>query len=110
MGYFCVDNLPISLISKFAEMAYTPGSEIQRVAAWHGCKKRRGTWKTGRCAGRHGGSQSEIRDPVYGCSQMKTLVKRYKETRRTPSAGTRTAGWTDGICTGRTGEAGVSEE
>ena len=32
MGYFCVDNLPISLISKFAEMAYTPGSEIQRVA------------------------------------------------------------------------------
>ena len=29
MGYFCVDNLPISLISKFAEMAYTPGSEIQ---------------------------------------------------------------------------------
>ena len=32
MGYFCVDNLPITLISKFAEMAYTPGSEIQRVA------------------------------------------------------------------------------
>ena len=32
MGYFCVDNLPISLISKFAEMAYTPGSEILRVA------------------------------------------------------------------------------
>ena len=24
LGYFCVDNLPITLISKFAEMAYTP--------------------------------------------------------------------------------------
>ena len=25
MGYFCVDNLPIPLISKFAEMACTAG-------------------------------------------------------------------------------------
>ena len=32
MGYFCVDNLPISLISKFAEMAYT--QEV-RSRGWH---------------------------------------------------------------------------
>ena len=57
MGYFCVDNLPISLISKFAEMAYTPGSEIQRVAL--GVDVR---------SGEALGSQSEIRDPVSGCS------------------------------------------
>ena len=32
MGYFCVDNLPISLIEKFADLAFAPGSEIEKVA------------------------------------------------------------------------------
>ena len=31
-GYFCVDNLPIELIGKFAELATKPGSEVQRFA------------------------------------------------------------------------------
>lgn len=32
MGYFCVDNLPIALIEKFAELASMPSSETQKVA------------------------------------------------------------------------------
>jgi len=32
MGYFCVDNLPIALIEKFAELAAMPSSKLQRVA------------------------------------------------------------------------------
>ena len=32
VGYYCVDNLPISLISKFAELTYAPSSEITKVA------------------------------------------------------------------------------
>lgn len=32
MGYFCVDNLPIPLIIKFAEMAYASDSGIDKVA------------------------------------------------------------------------------
>jgi Predicted P-loop-containing kinase len=32
MGYFCVDNLPINLVSKFAELAFSPNSEIEKVA------------------------------------------------------------------------------
>ena len=28
IGYFCVDNLPISLIGKFAELIYSSTSEI----------------------------------------------------------------------------------
>ena len=28
MNYFCVDNLPISLIGKFAELIYSSTSEI----------------------------------------------------------------------------------
>ncbi len=32
LGFFCVDNLPPSLISKFAEICFRPGSDIDRVA------------------------------------------------------------------------------
>ena len=32
MGYFCVDNLPIALLGKFAELAGAPGGEINKVA------------------------------------------------------------------------------
>lgn len=31
-GYYCVDNLPVSLVSKFAELITMPGSEITKVA------------------------------------------------------------------------------
>lgn len=82
MGYFCVDNLPISLISKFAEMAYTPGSEIQRVAL--GVDVR---------SGEALGKLEDVLESMAAASQKyeilfldaadEVLVKRYKETRRT---------------------------
>ena len=31
-GFYCVDNLPVSLIEKFVELVSVPGSEIGRVA------------------------------------------------------------------------------
>lgn len=31
-GYYCVDNLPVSLVGKFAELITMPGSEITKVA------------------------------------------------------------------------------
>lgn len=31
-GFYCVDNLPVSLISKFVELLATPNSEISKVA------------------------------------------------------------------------------
>ena len=81
MGYFCVDNLPISLISKFAEMAYTPGSEIQRVAL--GVDVR---------SGEALGKLEDVLEGMAAASQKyeilfldaadEVLVKRYKETRR----------------------------
>ena len=82
MGYFCVDNLPISLISKFAEMAYTPGSEIQRLAL--GVDVR---------SGEALGKLEDVLEGMAAASQKyeilfldaadEVLVKRYKETRRT---------------------------
>ncbi len=32
MDFFCVDNLPPSLISKFAEICFRPGSDINKIA------------------------------------------------------------------------------
>lgn len=95
MGYFCVDNLPISLISKFAEMAYTPGSEIQRVAL--GVDVR---------SGEALGKLEDVLEGMAAASQKyeilfldaadEVLVKRYKETRRTHPAGHAAAAWTAG--------------
>ena len=81
MGYFCVDNLPISLISKFAEMAYTPGSEIQRVALGVDIR-----------SGRALDALEDVLECMSAASQKyeilyleaadSVLVKRFKETRR----------------------------
>ncbi|MDL2301379.1 RNase adaptor protein RapZ, partial [Lachnospiraceae bacterium OttesenSCG-928-D06] len=32
VGFYCVDNLPVSLISKFVEVIAAPGGEISKVA------------------------------------------------------------------------------
>lgn len=82
MGYFCVDNLPIALIEKFAELASMPGSETQKVAV--GIDIRSGQ----RLEGlqdvldhlRDKGKNFQI---LYLDSTDEVLVKRYKETRRT---------------------------
>mgnify|MGYP000789424848 CR=1 FL=1 len=55
MGYFCVDNLPVPLIPKMAELLSVPGTEIKS------------------------GTRFEI---LYLESRDDVLIKRYKETRR----------------------------
>ena len=32
LGYFCVDNLPVPLIEKFAELTYHPNGELSKGA------------------------------------------------------------------------------
>lgn len=82
MGYFCVDNLPIALIEKFAELADMPGSETQKVAV--GIDIRSGQRLEGLQGVlenlRENGKQFQI---LYLDSTDEVLVKRYKETRRT---------------------------
>lgn len=80
-GYYCVDNLPISLLHKFVELMSTPTSEVTKVAlgidvraghgivditeTFHELKKR--------------GYQYEI---LFMEASDEVLLKRYKETRR----------------------------
>lgn len=81
MGYFCVDNLPIPLMPKFAEMVSTPDSEVSNVAlgidirggqAFHNLEK---NLKQIDEIGIH----YEI---LFLDAGDDILVKRYKETRR----------------------------
>lgn len=80
-GYFCVDNLPISLVGKFAELIYSGNSEIEKVAL--GLDVR-----SGHSLGNLQHILDELREAGYAYEILfldasdEVLVKRYKETRR----------------------------
>lgn len=80
-GYFCVDNLPIDLIEKFAELATKPGRDVEKVALGVDI--------------RSGDSLKKLEtvleemlvknckyEILYLDASNDVLVKRYKETRR----------------------------
>lgn len=81
MGYFCVDNLPIALLYKFAELACAPGSDINQVAVGVDIRN-----------GRSLGEMASVLEPfkkagipyeiLFLDASDAILVKRYKETRR----------------------------
>ncbi len=79
LGYFCVDNLPVKLIGKFAELAYAPNSELQKVAI--GIDVRTGL-KDADAALRELKEQGYGYDILYLDAKDDVLVKRFKETRR----------------------------
>lgn len=87
IGYFCVDNLPIALIEKFAQLADLPNSELQKVAVGIDVRsgERLNDLQEVLDKLRENGKRFEI---IYLDSTDAVLVKRYKETRRThPLAG-----------------------
>ena len=79
LGYFCVDNLPVPLIGKFAELANEPNSELSKIAVGidvrTGLKKVEDALKSLREAG----FSFEI---LFLECDDDVLVKRFKETRR----------------------------
>lgn len=87
IGYFCVDNLPIALIEKFAELADLQDAELQKVAVGVDIRSGQALDELQNVLDRlkQKGERFEI---LYLDSQDEVLVKRYKETRRThPLAG-----------------------
>lgn len=81
-GYFCVDNLPISLIEKFSELIYPGNTEVTKVAL--GIDIRSGKAFNELAAVLEeltvAGVNYEI---LFLDASDEVLVKRYKETRRT---------------------------
>lgn len=80
-GYYCVDNLPISLIRKFAELLYLPVQENQKAAlgvdirSGHALKELKEVLAKMKAIG----WRYEI---LFLDASDEVLVKRYKETRR----------------------------
>ncbi|MBQ4347253.1 MAG: RNase adapter RapZ [Firmicutes bacterium] len=81
LNFFCVDNLPPALITKFAELCYEKGSEIERVAI--GIDIRGGRLFEDFFKGleelESSGFENEI---LFLDASDATLIKRFKETRR----------------------------
>ena len=80
-GFFCVDNLPIQLIKRFAEIAYDEQIQVDDVAISVDIRSGRALSQLYSCLAdiRRGCMNYEIL--FIECSNA-TLVKRYKETRR----------------------------
>jgi len=81
MGYFCVDNLPIQLISRFAEIAYSEDNDINDVAI--GVDIRSGEYleQLSACL-EHLKELKYEYEILFLDSNDDVLIKRYKETRR----------------------------
>ena len=81
MGYFCVDNLPVPLLKKFAELACDPGSEIDRVALGVDIRSGQGLGEL-EAVLEEIAMEGFCYEVLYMEASDSVLVKRYKETRR----------------------------
>lgn len=80
-GYYCVDNLPISLLGKFVELMVTPTSELTKVALGIDVRAGEGIRDVADSFAKlkKQGCQYEI---LFMDAADHVLLKRYKETRR----------------------------
>ena len=80
-GFYCVDNLPVSLIEKFVELIAMPGSEVNKVALGLDVRADQPFEDARRVLEklREAGYSFEI---LFMEAGDQTLLKRYKETRR----------------------------
>lgn len=79
-GYFCVDNLPVQLIPKFAEIAYDSGTEVNNVAI--GVDIRSGGIEKLSDYLEELKTQGYPFEILFLDASDEVIVKRYKETRR----------------------------
>ena len=81
MGYFCVDNLPVALIEKFVELSIDNNFENDKIAIGIDIR-------SGEALGELSLYLNKLRENkfnfeiLYLDASNKTLLKRYKETRR----------------------------
>ena len=80
-GYFCVDNLPVPLISKFAEIACSESAAMQKVALGIDIRSGEGLDKMDEALANLETININYEILYLECDDH-VLVKRYKETRR----------------------------
>lgn len=80
-GFYCVDNLPVSLIEKFVELIATPGGEVSKVAL--GLDVRAGqAFADAQKVLEKLKENGYVFEILFMEANDRTLLKRYKETRR----------------------------
>lgn len=81
VGYFCVDNLPVPLIPKMADLLRVPGSELNKAALGVDIRSGQSLTEMARVLEEldNAGMKYEI---LFLESSDNVLIKRYKETRR----------------------------
>lgn len=80
-GFYCVDNLPVSLVEKFVELIAMPNSEISKVALGLDVRADQSFEDATRILEqlKHKGYKFEI---LFMDADEQALIKRYKESRR----------------------------
>lgn len=81
MGYYCADNLPVSLIEKFMELVSTPGSEITQVALGLDVRTDQSFAQATKTI-KELKSRGQDLEILFMDASEEALIKRYKETRR----------------------------
>lgn len=81
MGFYCVDNLPPALITKFAELCYQPNSSIEKVALGIDIRGRE-FFETLHESLSYLRQENYKYEVLYLDCDDDVLVKRYKMTRR----------------------------
>ena len=79
IGFFCVDNLPVPLIEKFAELSSSPNSELSKVAV--GIDARTGLENVDGAL-ESLSSRGFAYEILFLEASNESLLKRFKETRR----------------------------
>ncbi len=81
MGFYCVDNLPVSLIDKFVELLSSQGGEINKVAL--GLDVRAGqSFEDAADVLQQIKDAGEHLEILFMDADERSLIKRYKESRR----------------------------
>ena len=80
-GYYCVDNLPVSLVEKFVELIAMPNSEISKVALGLDVRSDQSFENITRIL-KHLKNTHYSFEILFMEADENALIKRYKETRR----------------------------
>ncbi len=81
IGFYCVDNLPVSLLDKFAELIVQPGTELSKIAL--GLDVRAGEALSKLPGVLDSLAEKNIHaDVIFFEASEAALIRRYKETRR----------------------------
>jgi len=81
IGYYCVDNIPPRLVTKFAELPSQPGNQINKIALVVDVRSQELFSEYAHCLDELSGQKFPYKTLFLDCNNS-ALFNRYKETRR----------------------------